>query len=104
MESLLRRSEEGKRISEIAYTVPPIPVGKFTRTIQAIAYLLCVLATIIVGLRVYVRVKLSRAQRAWGWDDIFAVAGWVRQRFAHLHVLCAIQLTEIPRSFRFGLP
>jgi hypothetical protein len=25
-----------------------------------------------------IRIKRSRSQRVWGWDDIFAVAGWVR--------------------------
>ncbi|KAK4031429.1 hypothetical protein C8A01DRAFT_21340 [Parachaetomium inaequale] len=77
MESLRSRSEEGERISEIAHSLPPIPVEGFTKVIQAISYLLGALATIIVGLRVYVRFKRSGSQRAWGWDDIFAVAGWL---------------------------
>ncbi|KAK4244742.1 hypothetical protein C7999DRAFT_34889 [Corynascus novoguineensis] len=76
MESLRSRSEEGQRISKIAHNLPQIPVEGFTRVIQAISYLLCVLGTIIVGLRVYVRSKRSGSQRTWGWDDIFAVAGW----------------------------
>ncbi|AEO61175.1 hypothetical protein MYCTH_2068912 [Thermothelomyces thermophilus ATCC 42464] len=76
MESLRSRSEEGERISEIAHSLPPIPVEGFTRAIQAVSYLLYALATIIVGLRVYVRVQRSGSQRAWGWDDIFAVVGW----------------------------
>ncbi|CAI4211661.1 unnamed protein product [Parascedosporium putredinis] len=45
--------------------------------IQAVSYLLCALSTLIVGLRILVRVKLNGSQRAWGWDDIFAVAGWL---------------------------
>lgn len=76
MESLRSRSE-GKRISEIAHNLPQIPAEGFTKALQAISYLLYGLGTIIVGLRVYVRVNRSRAQRVWGWDDIFAVVGWV---------------------------
>ncbi|KAJ4859486.1 hypothetical protein T069G_04474 [Trichoderma breve] len=77
MALLIGRNEEGERISEIANRLPPIPVHGFTKTIQAITYVITILATIIVALRVYVRVRLSGSQRAWGWDDIFAVAGWV---------------------------
>lgn len=73
----MSRSEEGERIQKIAYSVPMIPVVGFSKTIQAIAYLLCIFATLTVALRVYVRLRLSGSLKAWGWDDIFAVAGWV---------------------------
>jgi hypothetical protein len=78
MEGLLARSEEGEEISRIAHELPTLPVEGFTVTLQAISYLLCILSTIIIGLRVYVRWQLSGSNvKVWGWDDICAVAGWV---------------------------
>ncbi|KAL6895422.1 hypothetical protein HDV57DRAFT_8797 [Trichoderma longibrachiatum] len=77
MASLMSRNEEGERIQQIANSLPPIPVHGFTKTIQAITYTVCILATLTVALRIYVRMRLSGSERAWGWDDIFAVAGWV---------------------------
>lgn len=79
MDMLTARSEEGKEISRIAYELPTLPVEGFTVTIQAISYLLCILSTVIVGLRIYVRWKLSGPDRTWGWDDTCAVAGYVGQ-------------------------
>ena len=77
MDMLKARSAEGEEISRIAHDLPTLPVEGFTVTIQAISYILCILSTIIVGLRIYVRWKLSGPDRAWGWDDICAVAGYV---------------------------
>ncbi|OLN87616.1 hypothetical protein CCHL11_05645, partial [Colletotrichum chlorophyti] len=76
VENLQFRNEEGDRISNIAHALPPIPAQGFTKSIQTITYFLCILAIIVVGLRVYVRLKLSGPQRVWGWDDALAVAGW----------------------------
>ncbi|KAL7941246.1 hypothetical protein V8C42DRAFT_360881 [Trichoderma barbatum] len=61
----------------IANSLPPIPVHGFTKTIQAIKYIISILATLTVALHVYVRLRLSGSLEAWGWDDILAVAGWV---------------------------
>ncbi|KAL7931821.1 hypothetical protein V8C35DRAFT_308662 [Trichoderma chlorosporum] len=77
MASLLSRSEEGERIAQIANSLPPIPVHGFTKVIQGITYTICVLATLTVALRIYVRMRLSGSEKTWGWDDICAVAGWV---------------------------
>lgn len=92
---LLSRSEEGQRIQEIADQIPPIPVRGFSTTIQAITYTVTIIATGIVFLRVWVRWKLS-GHHAWGWDDIFAVAGWVH--LILLACLLATQLTTGPGS------
>ncbi|KAI1770060.1 hypothetical protein F4818DRAFT_434311 [Hypoxylon cercidicola] len=76
MTSLVTRSAEGDRIQDIANNLPPLPVEGFTKSIQVVTYFIVVLATIVIALRVYVRFALSGSQR-WGWDDIFAVGGWV---------------------------
>ncbi|OAA66559.1 hypothetical protein SPI_01135 [Niveomyces insectorum RCEF 264] len=76
MASLTARNAEGERISRVASTLPPLPVRGFSTTIQAIAYLVCIFATVVVALRVYVRLKFAGKERRWGWDDIFAVCGW----------------------------
>jgi hypothetical protein len=68
---------EGERISQIAHRLPRIPVEGFSLTIQVVAYLVCALATVVVGLRVYVKLWQNGSQRAWGWEDTFAVGGWV---------------------------
>lgn len=76
---LIGRDEDGQRIADIAHSLPPIPVQGLTLTLQIISYLLCFLATAIVGLRVFVRLRLSGPGWAWGWDDFFAVAGYVSE-------------------------
>ncbi|KAK2001709.1 integral membrane protein [Colletotrichum falcatum] len=72
-----RDREEGERMSEIARGLPQIPVGDFSRAIQVVACLLTALSTVIIALRVYVRLRLSQWRQVWGWDDTFAVLGWV---------------------------
>ncbi|XXH02504.1 hypothetical protein Hte_008880 [Hypoxylon texense] len=76
MTSLAARNAEGDRIQDVANHLSPLPVEGFTKTIQVVTYIICVFATIIIALRVYVKYSHSGSQR-WGWDDIFAVAGWV---------------------------
>ncbi|KAG9251087.1 uncharacterized protein F5Z01DRAFT_331881 [Emericellopsis atlantica] len=74
---LSSRSEEGERIAKISHSLPTIKPEGFTIVIQAVSYTLCILSTVIVALRIYVRIKLSGPERAWGWDDLSAVAGWL---------------------------
>ncbi|WQF75125.1 hypothetical protein CDEST_00139 [Colletotrichum destructivum] len=77
MKSWVARSEEGESLSDIAHNLPPIPVAGLTSVIQVVTYILSVLSTLVIALRLYVRLKLSGTERTWGWDDTFAVAGWV---------------------------
>ncbi|GJC86379.1 hypothetical protein ColLi_09217 [Colletotrichum liriopes] len=77
MEPLVPRNEEGERMSDIARELPQVPVGDFSRAIQVIAYVMSSLSTLVIALRVYVRLKLSESRKVWGWDDTFAVAGWI---------------------------
>ncbi|KAK1978106.1 integral membrane protein [Colletotrichum cereale] len=77
MEPLVARSKEGERMSDVARGLPQIAVGDFSRAIQVMAYIMSVLSTLVIALRVYVRVKLSESRKVWGWDDTFAVLGWV---------------------------
>ncbi|KAK2013429.1 integral membrane protein [Colletotrichum eremochloae] len=74
---LLPRSQEGERMSEIAHGLPQIPISGLSRAIVAVSCVLTVLSTVVVALRVYVRLKLSESRKVWGLDDIFAVLGWV---------------------------
>ncbi|KAK6207717.1 integral membrane protein [Colletotrichum tabaci] len=78
MKSWVARSEEGERLSDIAHNLPPIPVAGLSSVIQVVTYILSVLSTLVIALRIYVRLKLSGTERTWGWDDTFAVAGWIR--------------------------
>ncbi|KAK1574052.1 uncharacterized protein LY79DRAFT_593537 [Colletotrichum navitas] len=74
---LVSRSQEGERMSEVARGLPQLPVSGLTATIQTVTCVLTVLSTLVVGLRVWVRLKLSESRKIWGWDDTFAVLGWV---------------------------
>ncbi|KAK2061362.1 integral membrane protein [Colletotrichum caudatum] len=77
MERPVPRDKEGERLSDIARGLPQVPVGDFSRVIQITTYVMLALSTLVVALRVYVRVKLSESKKVWGWDDTFAVLGWV---------------------------
>ncbi|KAK2059299.1 integral membrane protein [Colletotrichum caudatum] len=77
MERLVSRITEGERMSDVARGLPQVPIGDFSKVIQIITYLMLALSTLVVALRVYVRVKLSESKNVWGWDDTFAVLGWV---------------------------
>lgn len=78
MNWLEARNEEGDHVQDIANHLPPLPVEGFTKTIQVVTYLIVVFSTIVIALRIYVRFYLAGAHQ-WGWDDIFAVGGWVRR-------------------------
>lgn len=79
--TLLARSsryEEGVRIAEGANQIDPIPPEGLTVAIQAVVYVFCVICTILVALRVYARtLAVGNTLLHLGWDDYFAVAGWV---------------------------
>ncbi|OHW95423.1 integral membrane protein [Colletotrichum incanum] len=76
MDLLVSRNKEGERMSDVARGLPQIPVGDFSRAIQVIAYVMSALSTLVIALRIYVRLKLSESRKVWGWDDTFAVLGW----------------------------
>ncbi|EFQ33080.1 integral membrane protein [Colletotrichum graminicola] len=77
MKLLVSRSQEGERMSEVARGLPQLPASGLSTTIQVVTGVLVVFSTLVVGLRVYVRFRLSESKKIWGWDDVFAVLGWV---------------------------
>ncbi|KAK2026765.1 integral membrane protein [Colletotrichum zoysiae] len=77
MDLLVSRNQEGERMSDVARGIPQIPVGGFSRAIQVTACVMLGLSTLVIALRVYVRLQLSESRKVWGWDDAFAVLGWI---------------------------
>jgi hypothetical protein len=76
------QAEMGAALSAAAYSQPPIrPEGLALRLIIVI-WVTAVIATIVVGLRVYVRVWMLRRAKVWGWEDTFAVLGYVSFQFS----------------------
>ncbi|KAN0103419.1 GPCR, PTH11-type [Hyaloscypha variabilis] len=71
------QAELGAELSAAAYAQPPIkPEGLALRLIIVI-WVTAVIATIVVGLRVYVRAWMLRRAKVWGWEDTFAVMGYL---------------------------
>jgi hypothetical protein len=76
------KAEMGAALSAAAYAQPPIrPEGLALRLIIVI-WVTAVIATIVVGLRVYVRAWMLRRAKVWGWEDAFAVLGYVSFQFS----------------------
>jgi hypothetical protein len=75
------QAELGAELSAAAYAQPPLkPEGLALRLIIVI-WATAVIATIVVGLRVYVRALMLRRAKVWGWEDTFAVMGYVSPQF-----------------------
>lgn len=71
------QAEMGAALSAAAYAQPPIkPHGLALRLIIVI-WILTAIATIVIGLRIYVRAWMLRKAKLWGWEDTFAVLGYV---------------------------
>jgi len=77
------QAEMGAELSAAAYAQPPItPEGLALRLIIVI-WVTAIIATIVVGLRVYVRAWMLRKAKVWGWEDTFAVLGYVSFQFSY---------------------
>ncbi|KAK9772032.1 hypothetical protein SCAR479_11351 [Seiridium cardinale] len=65
---------EGEKLQAAAYataTIQPLDLGP---VINGLIYFFSALATIIIGLRVWVRFF---TEQKWGWDDLLAVGGYL---------------------------
>ncbi|KAE8447336.1 hypothetical protein EG329_010894 [Mollisiaceae sp. DMI_Dod_QoI] len=74
------QAEMGAMLSAAAYAQPPIVPHGLALTIVVVLLITAVIATIIISLRIYVRalmVKKSGGVRVWGWEDTFAVWGYL---------------------------
>lgn len=78
------QAEMGAILSAAAYSQPPIVPKGLAQTLIVVVLITAVIATIIVALRVYVRawmVRKAGGVRVWGWEDTFAVWGFVSFHF-----------------------
>lgn len=79
-----RQNTTGQQLAALAYAVPPItPEGNGNALVlNAVVITFTVISTVIVGLRVWVRLFLSDADtgRTWGVDDYLAVLGFVSRK------------------------
>jgi hypothetical protein len=67
----------GAQLSAAAYAQPPIVPQDLALTVIIIAAVIMGLATIVVSLRTYVRIRMNQTARGWGWEDTFALLGYV---------------------------
>ncbi|CZR51144.1 uncharacterized protein PAC_01019 [Phialocephala subalpina] len=74
------QAEMGAILSAAAYSQPPIVPEGLALTLVIVVLITAIIATIIVGLRIYVRawmVRKAGGMRVWGWEDTFAVWGYL---------------------------
>lgn len=67
----------------IAYAVPPITPEGIAPAIEILVYILSILTTIVIILRVWVRafwLDSESGRGLWGFDDSLAVLGFVSLR------------------------
>ncbi|KAH7035922.1 uncharacterized protein B0I36DRAFT_406662 [Microdochium trichocladiopsis] len=75
---LAARNEEGEYIAKASHEIARIPPQGFGLAIQITVYVLAVLCTILICLRVYARSFLvGRNLMQMGWDDYLAIAGYI---------------------------
>ncbi|KAF8848131.1 GPCR, PTH11-type [Acephala macrosclerotiorum] len=74
------QAEMGAILSAAAYSQPPIVPKGLALTLIVVVLITAVIATIIVALKVYVRawmVRKAGGVKVWGWEDTFAVWGFI---------------------------
>lgn len=70
-------SMTGEQVAALAYSQPPIQPEGFALATEMVAIVLGVIATLVVGLRLYVRLSSAISGKAWGVDDYLATIGFV---------------------------
>ncbi|ORY57767.1 uncharacterized protein BCR38DRAFT_353944 [Pseudomassariella vexata] len=66
----------GEQIAALAYALPPLEPEGLCYFVEIISIIIGVIATIVVGLRVWIRAGLSGAtKRIWGVDDYLVIIG-----------------------------
>ncbi|KAK6080936.1 hypothetical protein SCUP234_05034 [Seiridium cupressi] len=68
--------QQGELLQAAAYAEPPITPKNLALSLIVIVLVTASIATIVVALRVYVRAWMGRKTKNWGWEDLFAVAGY----------------------------
>ncbi|KXJ89114.1 hypothetical protein Micbo1qcDRAFT_122325 [Microdochium bolleyi] len=75
---LTARNEEGGYIAKASHELAQIPPSAFSIAIHITVYVLSILSTILICLRVYARSYLvGRSVTQMGWDDYLAIAGYL---------------------------
>lgn len=69
-------TQEGQRLQSEAYAASPIEPAGLGPVVNALIYFFSIVALIITGLRIYVRLS---GEQSWGWDDVLAAIGYVSQ-------------------------
>lgn len=68
----------GQALIDLAGTESPLEVRDTPgNAVIGVAIALCILSTIAVSLRLFVRLHIQRDIRAWGWDDTFSILSLV---------------------------
>ncbi|KAI0125635.1 GPCR, PTH11-type [Xylariales sp. AK1849] len=72
----LSPTEQGELLQAAAYAEPPIKPKNLALILIIIVLVTAAIATIVIGLRVYVRGWMGRKTKTWGLEEAFAVAGY----------------------------
>ncbi|KAI5918710.1 GPCR, PTH11-type [Camillea tinctor] len=70
-------AEMGAMLSAAAYAEPPIQPHGLALALMVILIVQATIASIVIVLRAYARLWLGRKSNAWGWEDVFAILGYV---------------------------
>ncbi len=68
----------GEELSVLAYAEPPIQPAGLGPIIVALVYVMSIITTLIVGLRIWARTVYRDSAQQWGTEDYLAVVGFVR--------------------------
>jgi hypothetical protein len=74
----------GAQLSAAAYAQPPIVPQNLALVLIIVAVIIVGLATVVILLRSYVRTVYKRTTKGWGWgwEDSFALLGYVSTYYA----------------------
>jgi hypothetical protein len=97
--STLSPAAQGALLSAAAYAEPPIKPTGLALAAIIIAITTTAFTTLVVSLRVFVRLWMARVKVVWGWDDTFAVLGCVSLSTIASSILEAICTNLFARSF-----
>lgn len=96
------QAEMGAALSAAAYAQPPIKPHGLALRIIIVIWITTVIATIVVGLRIYVRAWMMRKAKLWGWEDTFAVLGYVSLGFSLAMMTARLVKLKLPSSHYYG--
>lgn len=89
------QAEMGAQLQKAAYTEPPIVPKGLAMSLIIVVLISAIIATIIIALRVLVRGWISRKSKVWGWEDTFAVLGYVSAKLPLIQLINNLRMNSL---------